>query len=92
MKTTAVHPIYQAKVDLWRQIFTFDLHMERELVKLFFRFVISAGIIILIFQGKMPGTWGGFYATIIMGIDLAAAAQALRESQTGSNQTVFDND
>jgi len=64
--------------------------MDTDLIEILSRTLISAGLIALMLRGQLSGAYGGFYVTIIMGIDLAAAFEALRESQTDKDTTYQD--
>jgi len=81
---------FERKKLVWRRVFDRYNHvhheMDSEILELFLRFLVSAGIIAAIFTGEMPGTWGGGFVTVIMGIDIAAAIEAFRESQTNNSR------
>ena len=76
---------FDRKVSVWTRILTGCYQMDRDTLEIASRFAISLGIIILIFLGKMPGSHGGLYVTIIMGIDIAAIVEAVRQSQINNN-------
>jgi len=64
--------------------------MDIEFVEIVTRTLISVGILALIFTGDVNGAFGVGSVTVIMGIDLAAAFQAFRESQTNKDVTYQD--
>jgi len=60
--------------------------MDKELVEIISRAIISAGILALVYTGDVSGAFGVGSVTLILGIDLAAAFEAFRESQTDSDR------
>jgi len=56
--------------------------MNRDTVDLVARFIVSICILAGMFTGEIPGGLAGAYATIIMGIDWAAAYQAYKNETT----------
>jgi len=83
---------YQHKVDVWQRLFAGYYHMDTELVEIITRAVVSVGILGLIFTGDVSGAFGVFAVTVIMGIDLAAAFEAFRKSQTDQNRDATYHD
>lgn len=81
---------YQHKVDVYCRLFDGVYKMDRDTLELTFRFLISAAIMLLVFQGDMPGVYGGLFVTIIMGIDFAAFFEAWRQTRNSSTQKTFE--
>jgi len=64
--------------------------MDTDTLDILTRTLVSLGLLLLVFQGKLEGSYGGTFITIIMGIDLAAILTAVQESQTQSGHTSGD--
>jgi len=89
---SVAHPYYQAKVDLWCHILTGVAEMDNATLKLSVRFILSAGMLALVYTGQVSGLIGVSCATLTSGIDIAAFFEALKETQTkDSKQTKFDD-
>jgi len=79
---------YERKKDVWRALFDGYYSMSEEVLEITARTLVSGALAILIYSGQVPGSLGAVCLTVIMGIDLAAAFEALRESQTESDRDV----
>jgi len=77
---------YQHKVDVWRRLFNGYYRMDKDIIQIIGRFTLSAFMLYLVLSGAVVGWIGVPCATITSGIDLAAAFEALRESQTDRSQ------
>jgi len=77
---------FDRKVVVWRRLFDGVYEMNTDTLEILGRTILSACLAYLIYVNQLPGAWGGFYIMVIMGIDLAAAFEAFRESQTDTNR------
>jgi len=77
---------YERKKDVWRAVFNGYYSMSEEVLEITARTLISGALTFLIYVGQVPGGIGAVCLTLIMGIDLAAAFEALRESQTDESR------
>jgi len=84
---------YERKKDVYRRLFDGYYSMSEEVLEIITRTLISGALAFLIYTGDVPGGLGALCITVIMGIDLAAAFEALRESQTDeSREATYQDD
>jgi len=85
---------YQRKVAAYDRLLHGSFRMDTELIEILSRTLVSLFLASLIASGDVPGAVGAACITIIMGIDLAAAFEALKDSQTqdGRQSTFRDNE
>jgi len=81
---------FDHKVAVWRGLFHGCYNMDTDILQIITRAAISAGILILIGMGMVIGWVGVSAVTIILGVDLAAAFKAFRESQQNKDVTYQD--
>lgn len=80
---------YERKVLLYNRCFrcvNVDESVIFEGIETLARVIVSFALLLLMFNGKLPGVYGGLYVTVILGIDFAAVFQAYKNTQT---QTTF---
>lgn len=66
--------------------------MDKELVGMAMDFGISVGILYLILEGQIPGSYGISGVTVIMAFDMSKAVEAYKRVQDDKNYERVSND
>ena len=66
--------------------------MDKELTGMLLDFLISIGILYLIFEGQIPGSYGITGVTVIMAFDMSKAVEAYKRVQDDNTYERVSND